>query len=297
MDYIDYYKILDLKKDASTDDIKKAYRKLARKHHPDLNPNNEEANKKFQQINEANEVLSDPEKRKKYDKYGKDWQHADQLDAQEQQRQYQSQGGGFGGGNYASDFGSDDFSDFFSSMFGGGGGRSSRNSPFKGQDYNADLQLNLMDAYTTHKQTLTVNGKQVRITIPAGVENAQKIKLPGYGAPGVNNGPPGDLYIKFNINDHPRFKRKGNDIYIHEEVDLYTAILGGEKIVETLNGKVKLKIPEGTQPDTTLRLKGKGFPVYKKENQFGDLYIKWQIKLPTNLNAEQKELFKKLSKS
>ncbi|RBQ06313.1 DnaJ C-terminal domain-containing protein [Pedobacter miscanthi] len=297
MDYIDYYKILDLKKDASTEDIKKAYRKLARKHHPDLNPNNEEANKKFQQINEANEVLSDPEKRKKYDKYGKDWQHADQLDAQEQQRrQYQSQGGGYGGNSYSGGFGGEDFSDFFSSMFGGGGGRSSKNSPFKGQDYNADLQLNLLDAYTTHKQTLTVNGKQVRITIPAGVENGQKIKLPGYGAPGVNNGPPGDLFIKFNITDDPKFKRKGNDIYIQEEVDLYTAVLGGEKIVETLNGKVKLKIPEGTQPDTTLRLKGKGFPVYKKDNQFGDLYIKWQVKIPTNLNTEQKELFEKLSK-
>ncbi|WP_343523308.1 J domain-containing protein [Pedobacter sp.] len=298
MDYIDYYKILDLKKDASTEDIKKAYRKLARKHHPDLNPNNEEANKKFQQINEANEVLSDPDKRKKYDKYGKDWQHADQLDAQEQQRrQYQSNSGSYGGGSsYSGGFGSDDFSDFFSSMFGGGGGRSSRNSPFKGQDYHADLQLNLLDAYTTHKQTLTVNGKQVRITIPAGVENGQKIKLPGYGAPGVNNGPPGDLFIKFNISDDPKFKRKGNDIYIQEEVDLYTAVLGGEKIVETLNGKVKLKIPESTQPDTTLRLKGKGFPVYKKDNQFGDLYIKWRVKIPTNLNAEQKELFKKLSK-
>ncbi|MGM9474985.1 DnaJ C-terminal domain-containing protein [Pedobacter sp. GSP4] len=296
MDYIDYYKILDLKKDASTEDIKKAYRKLARKHHPDLNPNNEEANKKFQQINEANEVLSDPEKRKKYDKYGKDWQHADQLDAQQQQqRQYQSQGGGYGGGGYSGGFGGDDFSDFFSSMF-GGGGRSSRNSPFKGQDYNADLQLNLLDAYTTHKQTLTVNGKQVRITIPAGVENGQKIKLSGYGAPGVNNGPPGDLFIKFNITDHPKFKRKGNDIYIQEDIDLYTAILGGDRIIETLNGKVKLKVPEGTQPDTTLRLKGKGFPIYKKENHFGDLYIKWQVSLPTQLNAEQKELFEKLSK-
>ncbi len=296
MDYIDYYKILDLKKDATTEDIKKAYRKLARKHHPDLNPNNEEANRKFQQVNEANEVLSDPEKRKKYDKYGKDWQHADQLDAQQrQQRQYQSQGGGFGGSSYTGGFDGGDFSDFFSSMF-GGGGRSSRNSPFKGQDYNADLQLNLLDAYTTHKQTLTVNGKQVRITIPAGVENGQKIKLPGYGAPGANNGPPGDLYIKFNITDDPKFKRKGNDIYIQEEIDLYTAVLGGEKIIDTLNGKVKLKVPEGTQPDATLRLKGKGFPVYKKENHFGDLYIKWLVKLPTGLNAEQKEIFDKLSK-
>ena len=297
MDYIDYYKILDLKKDASTEDIKKAYRKLARKHHPDLNPNNEEANKKFQQINEANEVLSDPDKRKKYDKYGKDWQHADQLDAQQkQQRQYQSQSNGYGGSSHSSSFGGDDFSDFFSSMFGGGGSRSSRNSPFKGQDYNADLQLNLLEAYATHKQTLTVNGKQVRISIPAGVENGQKIKLPGYGAPGVNNGPPGDLYIKFNIADDAKFKRKGNDIYIQEEIDLYTAILGGDKIIDTLNGKVKLKVPEGTQPDATLRLKGKGFPVYKKENHFGDLYIKWLVKLPTQINAEQKELFEKLAK-
>jgi len=294
MEYIDYYKVLEIKKDASTDDIKKAYRKLARKYHPDLNPNNDEANKKFQQINEANEVLSDAEKRKKYDRYGKDWQHADQFDAQQQQRQ--SQGRNRGGSGGFSGFGGDDFSDFFSSMFGGGGARSSSRSPFKGQDYSSELNLNLLDAYTTHKQTLTVNGKQVRITIPAGVENGQKIKLPGYGAPGPNNGPAGDLFISFNISEHPRFKRKGNDIHIQEEVDLYTAILGGEKIIETLNGKVKLTIPAGTQPDTTLRLKGKGFPVYKKENLFGDLYVKWQVKLPTKLNAQQKELFEQLSK-
>lgn len=292
MEYIDYYKVLEIKKDATTDEIKKAYRKLARKYHPDLNPNNNEANKKFQQINEANEVLSDPDKRRKYDQHGKNWQHADQFEAQQQQRQYRSQGNSFGGSSNA--FG-DDFSDFFSSMF-GGAGRSSSRSPFKGQDYNAELKLNLLDAYKTHKQTLTVNGKQVRITIPAGVENGQKIKLPGYGAPGANHGPAGDLFIAFTIAEHLKFKRKGNDIYIQETIDLYTAILGGEKIVETLDGKVKLNIPAGTQPDTTLRLKGKGFPVYKKENQFGDLYIKWQIKIPTNLNADQKELFEKLSK-
>ncbi|PWS26970.1 molecular chaperone DnaJ [Pedobacter yonginense] len=292
MDYVDYYKILELKKDASADDIKKAYRKLARKYHPDLNPNNEEANKKFQQINEANEVLSDPAKRQKYDQHGKDWQNADQFN---QYRQNQSRGrsadydafGGFGGG---------DFSDFFSSMFGGGGARSSGKSPFKGQDFSAELQLNLLDVYTTHKQTLTVNGKQVRITIPAGVENGQKIKLTGYGSPGVNNGPPGDLFITFSIADDPKFKRKGNDIYVNEELNLYTAVLGGEKIVETLNGKVKLNVPAGTQPDASLRLKGKGFPVYKKENQFGDLYVKWKVKVPTALNKEQKELFEKLSK-
>lgn len=296
MEYIDYYKVLEIKKDASTDDIKKAYRKLARKYHPDLNPNNDEANKKFQQINEANEVLSDSEKRKKYDRYGKDWQHADQFDAQQHQ-QRPSQGRSRGGAGGFSGFGGDDFSDFFSSMFGGGGTRSSGSrSPFKGQDYSSELNLNLLDAYTTHKQTLTINGKQVRITIPAGVENGQKIKLPGYGAPGPNNGPAGDLFISFNISEHPKFKRKGNDIHIQEEVDLYTAILGGEKIIETLNGKVKLVIQTGTQPDTTLRLKGKGFPVYKKDNQFGDLYVKWHVKLPTKLNAKQKELFEELSK-
>ncbi|MFC4209606.1 DnaJ C-terminal domain-containing protein [Pedobacter lithocola] len=291
MDYIDYYKVLEITKDATTDDIKKAYRKQARKYHPDLNPNNEEANKKFQQINEANEVLSDPEKRKKYDRYGKDWQHAGQQSSQQQRPQSGGFGRGFSGG-----FGGDDFSDFFSSMFGGGGQRSSGRSPFKGQDFTAELNLNLLDAYTTHKQTLTVNGKQVRITIPAGVENGQKIKLPGYGAPGPNNGPAGDLYITFNIAEHHKFKRKGNDIYIQQDVDLYTAVLGGEAIVETLNGKVKLNIPAGTQPDTNLRLKGKGYPVYKKENQFGDLYVKWQVKIPTNLNAKQKELFEQLSK-
>lgn len=293
MDYIDYYKILDLKKDATAEAIKKAYRKLARKHHPDLNPNNEESKKKFQQINEANEVLSDPDKRKKYDKYGKDWQHADQLDAQQnQQRQNQSQGGN----PYSGDFGNNDFSDYFSAMFGGNSSRSNQRSPFKGQDFSTDIKLTLLDAYKTHQQTLNINGKQVRITIPAGVENGQKIKLPGYGAPGAKNGPAGDLYINFIISEHPKFKRKGNDIYINEEIDLYTAVLGDEKVVETLNGKVKLKIIAGTQTDSILRLKGKGFPLYKKENQFGDLYIKWKLKIPTNLNPEQQELFQKLSK-
>jgi curved DNA-binding protein len=149
MDYVDYYKILGVDKSATTDTIKKAYRKLARKHHPDLNPNDKEANKKFQQINEANEVLSDPEKRKKYDQYGKDWKHAEEFEKQKQsQRQYSNQGGQ----TFAGQYGEDDFSDFFSSMFGGQESRGrSRQTKFKGQDYNAELQLNLLDAYTTHQ--------------------------------------------------------------------------------------------------------------------------------------------------
>ncbi|GAB3687982.1 J domain-containing protein [Spirosoma flavus] len=299
MDFVDYYSVLGLPKTASDEDIKKAYRKLARKHHPDLNPNDAEANKKFQQINEANEVLSDPEKRKKYDQYGEHWQHAEQYEQarrqQQQSRQQYAQGDG-GDYDFSSGFGGADFSDFLSSLFGQEGGpRGRQQATFRGQDYQAELHLNLRDAYTTHKQTMTVNGKNIRITVPAGIENGQKIKLAGYGAPGVNNGPNGDLYITFVIADDNRYKRKGNDLYVDEEIDLYTALLGGEKIIETLDGKVKLTVPAETQNGTKVRLKGKGFPIYKQDGKFGDLYVQWQIKLPTNLTDQQKELFRQLA--
>jgi curved DNA-binding protein len=175
-------------------------------------------------------------------------------------------------------------------------GRSRREVKFRGQDYNAELHLSLREAYHTHKQTLTVNGKNVRITIPAGIENAQVIKLKGYGGAGVNGGPNGDLYITFVIADDAKFKRVGNDLYTTEEIDLYTAILGGEITIETLSGKVKLKINAGTQNGSKIRLKGKGFPVYKKEGEFGDLYITYQVKLPTHLTDEQRKLFEQLSK-
>ena len=302
MDFIDYYQILGVPKDASEEAIKKAYRKLARKHHPDLNPNDAEANKKFQQINEANEVLSDPEKRKKYDQYGKDWQHAEQFEqarrgAASQQRQSRRQyaQGDTGDYDFSGDFGGGDFSDFFASMFGqeAGGRNSRRETKFRGSDYQAELHLSLRDAYTTHKQNLTLDDKTIGITIKAGVENEQKIKLTGYGGPGVNGGPNGDLYITFIIADDPRYKRKGDALYVTEDIDLYTALLGGEKIIETLSGKVKITVPPETQSGTKVRLKGKGFPVYKKEGSFGDLYVEWQVKLPTNLSDEQKELFRK----
>ncbi len=292
MEFIDYYKTLGVDKTASEDDIKKAYRKLARKLHPDLNPNDKDAHKKFQQVNEANEVLSDPEKRKKYDQYGKDWQHADQFEQQRRSQQYG--GGGFGGGQQFSDTDDGDFSNFFESMFGGGG--RSRQTKFRGQDYNAELKLNLTDAMQTHQQTLTVNGKNVRITIPAGVENGQQIKLKGYGAAGVNGGPAGDLFITFVIAQHPNFKRSGNDLTTSAGIDLYTALLGGETTIDTLQGKVKLKVNPETQYGTKIRLKGKGFPVYKKEGEFGDLYVTYEVKLPTNLTEEQKKLFTELSK-
>lgn len=311
MAYIDYYKILGVDKNASQDDIKKAFRKLARKYHPDLNPNDPSAKDKFQEINEANEVLSDPEKRKKYDEYVEHWKHADEFEAQKKARQHTGGGGGgfsgFGGDGgsywYSSDgegFSGGDaggFSDFFESMFGhrGGGGRG--NAGFRGQDFNAELHLSLRDAARTHKQVLNVNGKQVRITIPAGVADGQVIKLKGYGGEGINGGPAGDLYITFKIAEDSVFKRLGDDLYVDVEMDLYTAVLGGEKVIDTLEGKVKLKIKPETQNGTKVRLKGKGFPVYKKEGQFGDLIITYSVKIPTNLTDRQKELFRELQQS
>lgn len=297
MEFIDYYKVLEIDKSASEDDIKKAYRKLARKLHPDLNPNDANAKKKFQEINEANEVLSDPEKRKKYDKYGKDWKHAEEFEKANQQRQQQG-GGGFAEGQHFSGGTSEtDFSDFFASMFGGaaGGGRSS-NTKFRGQDFNAELHLDLKDVYTTHKQTLAVNGKNIRLTIPAGVENGQTIKIPGHGSAGVNGGPNGDLYITFTITNNTKFKRDGNNLYADVDLDLYTSLLGGDVTIDTFDGKAKLTIKPETQNGTKVKLKGQGFPVYKKEGEFGDLYITWQIKTPTNLTEKEKELFTELSK-
>lgn len=295
MTFIDYYQILGIEKKASANDIKSAYRKLARKFHPDLNPNDADAKSKFQQINEANEVLSDPEKRKKYDKYGKDWEHAEQY---ENAKHYQEKQSDFSGQKYSRTQSGGDFSDFFESMFGGSAntGRS-RQVKFRGEDYTAQFHLSLSDASITHKQTLTVNGRNIRITIPAGIENGQTIKIAGHGGPGINGGPDGDLYITFSIANHPGIKRLGNDLHIHVDIDLYEAVLGGEITIDTLSGKVKLKVKPETQNGSKVKLKGKGFPVYKTDGQFGDLYITYSVKIPTNLSERQKSLFAELSKS
>jgi len=294
MDFIDYYKVLGVAKNADDAEIKKAYRKLARKYHPDVNPNDAGAKKRFQEINEANEVLSDPEKRKKYDQYGKDWQHAEQFEqARKSQRQQRPQYSSYG----HEQFEESDFSDFFSSMFGGARQQSGRSqTKFKGQDYNAELQLELQDVYKTDKRTLTINGKNIRLTIPAGVENGQTIKISGHGAPGINGGPNGDLYITFNISNHSKFKRDGDHLHTNVNLPLYTAVLGGELTMDTLGGKLKLKVPPETQNNTKVKLKGKGFPVYKKEGNFGDLYVTYHIQIPTNLTEKEKALFNELSK-
>ncbi len=310
MKFMDYYKILGVSKNATEKEIKKAYRKLARKYHPDINPNDPEAKKKFQQINEAQEVLLDPEKRKKYDKYadkyGKDWEHGEEF---EKARRAYGGGRAAGGGAYTTyqdfegfeGFGDSGFSDFFESMFGGmgsRGGRSRRSRAFKGQDYRATLELPLREVYETHKRTLTIDDKNIRITIPAGVEDGQTIRIKGYGGPGINGGPKGDLYITFRIVNNTPFERKGSDLYREAELDLFTAVLGGELITETFDGKkVKIKIKPGTQPGSKVKLKGKGFPVYKKKGVFGDLYITLKVKIPVNLTAEQRRMFEELAKT
>jgi curved DNA-binding protein len=300
MAFIDYYKILEVDKKATEAEIKKAYRKMARKYHPDLNPNDKEAERKFKEINEANEVLSHAENRKKYDEYGENWQHAEQYEKAKQQGQYSRggqqggfegfEGGGFGGGG--------DYSDFFESMFGGRttGRQRGRSAQFKGQDFTTELHLDLKDVYTTHKRTLNINGKNIRITIPAGVENGQQIKISGMGGEGSGGGPKGDLYITFTVENHTNFKLDKHNLYSTVDLDLYTALLGGDITADTFDGKVKLTVKPGTQNGTKVKLKGKGFPIYKKEGEFGDLYITYQVKIPTDLSEKEKELFTELAK-
>ena len=244
-------------------------------------------------------MLSDPEKRKKYDQYGKDWKHAEEFEKAKQSRQQWAGAntGAEGFSGFSGGFDEEGFSDFFQSMFGSGGRRRASQAKFRGEDYNAELHLSLKDAYKTHQQILKVNDKNIRIKIPAGVENGQIIKLKGHGGPGINGGPNGDLYITFVIADDPNFKRLGNDLYTTVDLDLYTAVLGGEIMIDTMDGKVKLKVKPETQNSTVTRLKEKGFPVYKKEGSFGDLYITYSIKIPTHLTEKQKELFRELQKT
>ena len=311
MAFIDYYKVLGVERNATQDDIKKAYRKMARKYHPDLNKDDPNAKDKFQEINEANEVLSDPEKRKKYDEYGEHWKHADEFKAErEAYQKAQEQGGqsaywysvngddfmgGFGRGNASG------FSDFFEQLFGHGAsaGRTGRSYRMmeSGEDIEAQMNLSLREAAVTHKQTFSVNGENLRITIPAGVADGQIIKLKGHGEKGINGAPNGDLYITFKIDPDPDFKREGDDLFTDVDIDLYTAVLGGTVNVRTIDGMVKLKVNPGTQNDTKVRLRGKGFPVYKKEGTFGDLIVTYHVDIPTSLSEKQKELFTQLKNS
>lgn len=295
MAFIDYYKVLGVENNATSDEIKKAYRKLTKRYHPDLHPNDPTAKERFQEINEANEVLSDPEKRRKYDEYGENWRHADEYEAQ--RRQYGNSNGGydFGGfsgfGDFSGNAGnSSGFSDFFEQLFGTGGFRTRKRN---GEDIQATVTLSLRDAAVAHRQTFSIGGEEVRISLPAGIADGQKIRLKGRGAPSPSGGERGDLYITFRIEPDKEFTRKGDDLYTTATTDLYTLLLGGEIILPTLSGSVKMNVKPGTQPDSKLRLRGKGFPVYKQEGKQGDLIVTFKLQLPT-LNEEQKELLRKI---
>jgi len=298
VDYQDYYQTLGVGKTATKDQIKKAYRKLARQYHPDVNPNNPEAERKFKEINEANEVLSDDEKRRKYDQLGADWQRYQQAGA----GRSSTGGGGFDWSQYAQGdgggdpFGGADFSDFFGSMFGGmGGSQGGSARPRTGQDYQAELELSLEDAYQGGPRTLTVNGKSLRLTIQPGVEEGQVIRLRDQGGPGRNGGPAGSLYITLRIHPDARYSRTGSDLTMDVPISIYTALLGGEHTVETLSGPVKITIKPETQNGTRLRLRGKGFPVYRQAGQFGDLYLRLSLTLPQQLTDQEKILFRQLA--
>ena len=305
MDYKDYYKVLGVEKTATTDQIKKAYRKLARQYHPDVNPNDATAEQKFKEVNEANEVLSDSEKRQKYDQLGADYQRYQQAGGARGGQaggfdwsQYAQGSGGFGGfGGGGSAFENEDFSDFFSSLFGGaggaGGGRSSR--PGAGADYQAELELTLEEAYHGGPRTITVQGKNLRLTIQPGVADGQTIRLRDQGGPGRNGGPNGSLLITLRILPDARYARTGDDLTQDVPVSLYRALLGGEQTVETLSGPVKIKLKPETANGSRLRLRGKGFPVYREKDKFGDLYLRLNVQLPTNLTSEERALFEQLA--
>jgi len=300
MDFKDYYKILGIAKTATADDIKKAYRKLAVKYHPDKNAGNIPAEEKFKEIKRPNEVLSNPEKRKKYDELGEDWKH------------YQQSGGkqGFDGFKQANrngsnpyqysdgeQFSEDSFGDFFSNLFGtqfGGGGRGKPPS-FKGQDYTAQILVSLEEAYTGTPRQLELNHQKLQLKIKPGIKNGQVLRLKGKGGKGVNGGQDGDLYITIQVAEHPQYKRKEDDLYCTVDVDLYTAILGGQTIIKALHKKFKIDINKETDNGKLLRLKGMGMPRYDKVNEFGDLYATVNIVMPKNLSPNEMELFKELS--
>jgi curved DNA-binding protein len=308
MDYKDYYKILGVEKGASQEEIKKAYRKLAVKYHPDKNKGDRAAEEKFKEISEANNVLSDPQKRKEYDELGSNWSRyqrpggAGGFDWTEFSRQHRGQQGqrGFDFGDVFEGAGSGrrggGFSDFFQTFFGGGmfGGGERRAEHNAGAHLKAEMEIKLEHAYHGTAQIITLHEQPIRIRLKPGIEHGQTLKIKGKGEPGVFGGPAGDLYLKVLIAEDPNFTRKGDDLYANLPIDLYTALLGGKVTVNTLSGPVSMQLPELTPNGKVLRLKEKGMPRYNQEGQFGDLYVTVQVELPKQLSPEERELFEKL---
>lgn len=306
MNYKDYYKILGVSKDATAKDIKKAYRKLAAKHHPDKNPDDKTSEEKFKEINEANEVLSDKEKREKYDTLGSNWDayqntgddwrdYANRAkQGQRPRNSYSYQGdpsdifgqGGQGGG---------DFSSFFETFFGAGGQGARGQRPTRsGGDTQAEMPITLLEAYKGSKRTFEIHNEKLRINIKPGAYDGLQLKIKGKGQQGVQGSQRGDLYIILRVQQDAQFERKGDNLIYNASVDLYTAILGGKIKVPTLTGSVMVTIPKGSETGKTLRLKGKGMPKYGKPSNHGDLLVKLNVNIPKDLTAEEQNLFKTL---
>ena len=299
MDYKDYYKILGVERNASEDDIRKAYRKLAMKYHPDRNPNDKQAEEHFKEINEAYQVLSDVKKRAHYDRLGSDYSNWQQRG--EPGDFNWDQYGGFPGGVRVEYGDLDDlfggaggFSDFFRTIFGRGaegvgtGARTgSRQQP---QGYQQELPITLDEAYNGTTRLLQSDGKQKQVRIPAGVRTGSKVRVAGAGPNGL------DLYLIVEVQDDKRFERRGNDLHTTATVDIFTAILGGEAEVETLGGKIKLNVPAGTQPEQVFRLAGRGMPSVKNTNEKGDLYVRLKVQIPKYLSPKQRELLEEASR-
>ncbi len=302
MDYKDYYQTLGVPRNASEKDIKSAFRKLARQHHPDVNPGDKTAEERFKAINEAYAVLSDPEKRKKYDAFGADWERYQQAGGQPggfDFSQWAARGaGGEAGPNvrygtpedFADLFGEDEaYSDFFSTLFGQGrtGGRAGgRRGPRRGQDYEHPLRVTFDEAFRGATRTFQLDGRRIEARIPPGVRTGSRVRLSGQGAPGTAGAPSGDLYLLVEVEPDPRFERREDDLYTDVPVDFYTAALGGEVRVPTPDGSVALKIPAHTQAGQTFRVRGKGMPALSG-NKRGDLYARAQIVLPDNMSEAE----------
>lgn len=311
MDYKDYYKTLGVERSASADEIKKAFRKQAKKFHPDKNPGNAQAEKKFKEVNEAYEALSDPDKRKKYDQFGENYKQYQQGGgaggADDFFRQYQ-QGGG-GGTYYQGDFGdmfggaggAGGFSDFFQNLFGGAAGGSrqygggARSRARQGQDYNAKYEVSLEDAYTGSDTVVTVGNETLKLKLKPGIRDGQKLRMKGKGGPGIGGGLNGDLYLEVSVKPHKVFERKEDDLYRDLPISVTTAALGGKVTVPLLEGSISLTIPAGTNNGKVLRLKGKGMPLYGKDGA-GDLYLTVRLQLPDDLTKEELALFEQLRK-
>ncbi|MEO8759446.1 MAG: J domain-containing protein [Bacteroidia bacterium] len=299
MEYKDYYKILGVDKKASQDEIKKAYRVLAVKNHPDKNPGNKEAEERFKSINEANEVLSNAEKRKKYDELGENWQQHEHANSYQNGNPYSGGSGqrsSYQGGNNEG-FGNDaDFSDFFEQFFAGRAGNSSNRNKagFKGGDYETEMEITLEEAYNGTSRIIQLENEKLKITTKPGAYSDQRLRIKGKGAKGSDAQNRGDLFVRIMVKPHTQFIRKGDDLYSTQNIDLYTAVLGGDVMVNTISGQVKIKIAEATQNGKTIRLKGKGMPVYEAPATFGDLYVNLNIKMPEKLTDKQRELFEQL---